>query len=282
MAESMWIDLGAELERDKQQQRAVDRYRAMNRGGVRPLDLNRPASAIVPSYAPGFNRRYSKPYVPRTPGGNIVSERKYFDSQYGTTINTMTTSWANSEADPATVNCLFAPTQGNDINNREGRKVKVHNIKINGYVRVYAQINQTAPDDGAIIRLVLVTDKQTNASQLNAEDVLSSGSASDGMISCFMNNAFFGRFNILKDKTLTMNPTTIAWDGTNMEQQGSIMKFKIKHQFKTPLVVNFNSTNGGTVADIIDNSFHFLAACNIGNNALNPNIIYRSRVSFSD
>lgn len=238
----------------------------------------------APSYRGSHTPRY---FVSRTPGGNITSEIKYFDSQLvAGVIAAAGTTGAGCEADPATLNTLFAPTQGNDITNREARKAWVRKIAVKGYINCAAQVNQTAGDDGLVVRLALLCDKQTNSAQYNSEDLFLSGSGGD-MINAFQNNAFFGRFQVYKDKYFHINPNMITWDGTNLEQQGSIIKFKMSKNFITQraskgLLVNFNATNGGTVADIIDNSFHMYAAVSTATGQMPVTLSYKVRTAFTD
>jgi len=78
-------------------------------------------------------------------------------------------------------------------------------------------------------------------------------------IDAFQDSANFGRFKVWKDKTYTMGNQSASFDGTNMEFFGEMKQFKWNLKFKKPIVVNFNNTNGGTVADIVDNSFHIIA-----------------------
>lgn len=201
-------------------------------------------------------------FVPRSVGNpRAVTERKYFDSQYSAAVGATTTSFASAEADPTTLNTLFAPTQGDDFNQRTGRKVQVLSIKVMGHISCAAQADQTGADPASLIRLLLVQDKQTNAQQLNSEDVISSGDGSQA-VNFFQNPAFFGRFRVLKDKRIVMQNPTMSYDGTNIEQAGLTRTFKISVKFRKPVVIHYNSTNGGTVADVVDNSFHILAGTN--------------------
>lgn len=210
----------------------------------------------------------------------IITERKYFDAEVnGGVLVASGSSWANGEFDPATLNTLFAPTQGDDFNQRSGRKVQVMSIKIRGHIQVLSQTNQTVTDNAAYIRMMLVQDRQTNAAQLNAEDVISSGGASVA-INMFQNAAFFGRFRVLKEKIIKMQNPAISYDGTNIEQQGLIMNFKMNHNFLKPVSIHFNATNGGTVADIVDNSFHVIVLAT--SVELAPTISYKVRTTFVD
>jgi len=162
-------------------------------------------------------------FVPRSLGTPLaITERKYFDSELsaGTGV-TNASSWAGTEFDPTTLNTLFVPVTGDDFNNRTGRKVQVLAIKIRGHINIPAQADQTAEDNGAFMRLILVQDRQTNAAQLNAEDVINSGGANVA-INMFQNPAFFGRFRVLKDKNIALNTLAAVYDGTNIEQPGIV------------------------------------------------------------
>lgn len=222
--------------------------------------------------------------VRRTPSGlpqkqfQTIVERKYFtQSLTATAFVTSGTTWAGGELDPTTLT-LFVPTQGDDITNRDGRKVQILAIKINATINIPAQTDQTVADPGTQIRVVLVQDRQTNSAQLNAEDVIAT--AANQVINAFQNTAFFGRFQVWKDKTFDMQSPTLTWDGTNIEQSGLTKSFKWNLKFKKPVVVHFNATNGGTVADIIDNSFHIIGLCS--STALAPTLGYQVRTTFID
>lgn len=248
-------------------------------------ETKRAKIAIVPAQVafPGPGRQQQF-FVPRSFGNpRAITETKYYTAQRDLVALVdlaAGTTWANCELDPATVNALFAPTQGDDFNNRDGRKVQVKSIKVRGYFRVAAQADTTSTDDATLIRLLMVVDKQTNAAQLNAEDVLGGVAIANNNVNQFQNPAFFGRFKVLKDKNFTFQNPAISWDGTNMEQQGLIKPFKMTHKFRKPLIVHFNATNGGTVADIIDNSFHIIGGAQ--NIELAPQIAYQTRISFID
>lgn len=220
-------------------------------------------------------------YVPRTVGNaQAITERKYFDSEVNAlTMATITTLFTGAEADPATTNTLFAPTTGDDITNRQGRKVQVLSLKIRGEVKYAAQVDQLALDNAPLIRLALVQDTQTNGTQLNSEDVFQGAVNSGQGYLSFQNPANFGRFKVLKDKFMTLSTPTAVNDGTNVEVAGYSRYFKWSYKFTKPVVMHFNATNGGTVADIVDNSFHVLAGQTTSGIAT---LSYKCRVTFLD
>lgn len=226
----------------------------------------------------------------------LSGEMKYFDCELASNaVPAVTTTWvATTMQDPgttidlgsaavATPLCLFAPIVAAGLNGRIGRSVKVLKIKVRGTIAVPAQTAQTGADPPMQVRLMLVMDKQTNAAQMTGAQLMRDASATAVTINSFQNPNNFGRFQVLKDKSIAIqNPNTASLSATNatFEQQGFIIPFKMNWNFKVPCEVRFNATNGGTVADIIDNSFHMVAgATTLG---FAPALSYYSRISFKE
>lgn len=212
----------------------------------------------------------------------VVPERKYFESiRTGLALIQSTTNWTGAELNPATLNCLFAPVQGDDIANRQGRKVQVLQIRISGQIGVPPQSGQISSDIASIIRLHLVQDLQSNGVQLNASNVFGAAVAGEP-IDMFQNTAFFGRFKVLKTLKFVMeNPNFIEHTAAaDILQQGLAHIFKMNVKFMKPVVVHYNSNNLGTIADVVDNSFHVIGLCS--SSQLAPAIAYRCRTTFVD
>lgn len=251
--------------------------------GIRKSSVYRRTPSIRFYNRPVRTTRYSgarRSFVPRSLGSPLaLSERKYFDAdRTSTAITSSAADWTGQEYDPATLNTLFCPVQGTAFNERVGRKVYVKSLRIKGTFSIAAQANQTAGDNANVLRWLCYIDRQTNGTQAQGEDVLSSGAGSNA-VDMFQNAANFGRFRILTDRKIIMENQAISFDGTNIEQQGISKPFFYAKTFNPPMVVHFNATNGGTVADIVDNSFHIIANCTIANNVF---IVYKSRVCFVD
>lgn len=231
------------------------------------------ASGPVRTVIQGGNRRQ---FVTRSYGTPLaVTERKYYDTNLASTAFAAAgATFAGMELDPATANTLFSPVQGDDYNNRQGRKVHVLAIKIRGMITYPVSDNQVAALVTPHLRILLVQDKQTNAAQLNSEDVIQTNMMG------FQNPAFFGRFRVIKDKIVNFTDPMRSYDGTNIQQSGDQRFFKMKVKFAKPIIVHYNSTNGGTVADVIDNSFHLIGGSS--DTGLAPSIAYRVRTTFVD
>jgi len=103
---------------------------------------------------------------------------------------------------------------------------------------------------------------------------------SGNAVSSFQSLANFGRFNVLKDIKFAMGNPNMAFDGTNIEQNGIQKPFSLTYNFKKPVEVHFNSTNGGTIADIVDHSFHVIV--NVSNAVIVPQLSYESRVVYCE
>jgi len=232
--------------------------------------------------------------TPRTvgalPGG---SEMKYFDCQRNATgLTPVVGSWpVGTMFDPDnTVNlgaaavanplCLFSPTVGSALNQRIGRKCHIYKIRINGTIITSSQGAQTTADVASKVRLCLVLDKQTNSAQMVANQMFVPTATPDNTIHAFQNPDNFGRFQFLKDKFVVMQNPSLAGQNPAIDQAGLKHMFKWTVVFKKPLTVNFNATNGGTVADVIDNSLHVVCAADA--TAMAPQLAYYSRVCFKE
>lgn len=232
-------------------------------------------------YKRARRRSYTRPSVARTRGALVTTERKYYDTgRDAANIVQGNDSWAGGELDPATTNCLFAPTEGNGIEQRVGNKVWVHKISVNINIALNTQTAITGADYGQTARLALVLDKQTNGTQLSAEDVFNSASTLGKAAYMFQNTDHFGRFQVLREKYVVLNPVNNYYNGTNIDAAGYNRHIKLVYKFKKPLCIRFNGTSGGTVADIIDNSFHLIGITNTGDSTMA--LDYKCRVVFTD
>jgi len=251
-----------------------------------------PAGAVAGG---GGARRQGYGGVPRAQGAAVVGEMKYFDcTKSGTSLAATTTTWvAGTMLDPsttvdlgsaavATPLCLFVPTVGAALNQRIGRKVKVLKIKLSGSFTTTAQAGQATADPTCFIRLMLVQDCQTNAAQMTGAQLMNDAANAAVTIHSFQNPNNFGRFKVLKEKRISFfDPNTSGSPTAADVIQGALLRsWKMNVVFKVPVEVHFNATNGGTVADIIDNSFHIIAAAN--DITLAPAISYYSRVCYKE
>jgi len=101
-------------------------------------------------------------------------------------------------------------SQGTSQNERIGGKITVTNINLRARLVAYA-LSATSPVDtrGINARVLLVRDKQSNGGQCSITDVLQQSNNGTGNytgVDCFRNMDNVDRFDIIYDKTFTLQP----------------------------------------------------------------------------
>jgi len=224
----------------------------------------------------------------------VTGEMKYMDSELSATaITAVTTTWpAGTNMDPSTTLALGDPaiaTPANlcspkvsaALNGRIGRSILVLKIKVRGTINVPAATPANGGEAACKIRILLVQDMQTNAGLMTGAQLMRDAGAAQTTINSFQNPDNFGRFRVLKDVTYILQDPNCYTDAVPAPaQNGRATNFKFNVNFKKPVKVQFNATNGGTGADIVDNSFHIFAATN--STALAPTLAYYSRVGYKE
>jgi len=182
-------------------------------------------------------KKYTK--KPRAMPKAILPELKAFDIALG-----------DSEFRTAgKVELLNVPTAGTDNYNRVGRKVNAVSIHVRAAIRVF---NAGATLPRRLLRILLVWDKQTNATAPSGNDILmdSNAAAAQSTFS-FTNLANRERFQILRDEFLSCP----VYDATANSTQNQLdyLNPQLHIDWYVPLKGKdtiFNQVNGGTVADI--------------------------------
>lgn len=220
-------------------------------------------------------------FVPRTMGPFAASESKYFTTEFGNNILS-TTNWTGTELDPATILSLCCPQEGSDIDNRIGRKISVYKIALRGLLQWDLEGDEPDILPSPAFRLILYIDQQTNGTQAQGEQVMTPVASSDEIGFCsFQNLANLGRFRVLKDKVYRGTTMTAGTDGTNTVSVSTApIPFKMTVRFRKPVIVRFNATNGGTIGDIVDNSFHLIGCKSSPYHTVN--LTYQCRAYFKD
>lgn len=216
--------------------------------------------------------------VARTRGVYATGEMKYFYVDLTLAPCIVSADWTGTQIDPPTLT-LFVPIVGAGISQRIGNSVTVYQILMKCYVIAASQVNQLSGDNSCLIRVILFQDLQTNAAQAQGNVIMKNEGAAFENVFSFQNVANFGRFKVLRDKIIKLEDPNMVWDGSNIETNGIQKHFKLNIKFKQPVVIRFNSTNGGTIADIVDNSFHIICLANDA--SLATKIYYNARFTFT-
>jgi len=208
--------------------------------------------------------------------GYVGIEKKFYDTSFSNVV-TAPTDATGGEVDPGTVLTVSAPAQGDGEQNRDGKKIVAKYLEVKGTVRTAATINQTVGPQEVNVFLACVLDTQTNAAQLNSEDVFKNTAGIAQTAPTPLRDLEYGaRFKILKQEVIKLQPN-MQYDGTNIEVGGSLSTFAWYIPLNN-LVINFNGTAAAGVASVLDNSIHMIAYTN--DVTLTPALAYNARLRF--
>lgn len=211
--------------------------------------------------------------------GLLGFETKFHDSSLSGTALVSTTGATGGEVDPATILCLNGVPQGDTSSSRDGMKISMKSLFINGQVYVQDANTVTAAQASPNIYIALVLDTQTNGAQLSSENVFTNPSASAANANIPLRNmSYTERFKVLKVKQTTIKPT-IFHDGTDAAISGCSMPFKMQVDLKGMMTKFQTGTTTGYVGTIIDNSLHLIAFTDSVD--MTPRISYHARLRYT-
>lgn len=178
-------------------------------------------------------------------------ELKHYDVYYGGSGQTINTSFL--------VSCLNVPGVGSLNTQREGQEVRFTSLQFKGELYYSLTPSSTLPIAIRVRNLVL-WDRQPNGSlpniqastASNTDAVLDNTSITNALYSPFSHDAS-QRFKILRDHIYTLDPRSIAYNGTNY----AVSDFQIKcdHKLKLSRLSKYvNGAGNGTISDLITNS----------------------------
>lgn len=212
------------------------------------------------------------------------AETKYFDTSQ-TQIVASAGDWTGSEvpstnyvqSDGTTVgaytdSALIPSAIGAGYGQVVGSKYRIKKVRVRGEVTSSAAQDQADVLGPCSVRVVLVMDTRPNGSQAQGEEVFSDmGTAAQCNYSFLaMGAGQAGRFRILADKVLQLQPGSAGTDGTNTNstvRQGRLFKFSWKPRVPYEVMLKANSSTPAVAS---------LSSCNIfllaHSSATNPTI----------
>lgn len=206
-------------------------------------------------------------------------EVKFYDQKLiGSVINAPSDATAG-EQDPSATVLMNTVVQGDGESQRDGRKITMRSIYVEGAVTLPVQSGVSVADAPSSVFLALVMDKQTNGATIASEDVFVNpgANAATGAFP-FRNLENSKRFRILATRKFTFDQPNMANDTGatgGLVVGGRIKKFKMFK--KLNMQVNYKGTTE-TVANITDVSLHMIGYCS--STDLAPNLSYHSRLRF--
>ncbi len=206
-------------------------------------------------------------------------ELKFYDTFLVNDSLTAPADATGAEHDPSATILLNTVVQGDGESNRDGRQIIMKKISLRGVIKSQRQADQIAADNAPFFYLALVLDTQTNGATISSENVfLNPGANAILASSPFRNLRFIKRFQVLKTLVIKGEQLEMAFDGTNLEQNGVIIPWEM-HANLGNLEVNYSGTSE-TVTSITDNSLHLIAYANDIDQI--PTISYNCRLRFVD
>lgn len=211
-------------------------------------------------------------------GGFTGIEKKFYDVALVQTALTSPTDATGGEVNPSGSVGLNTVAQGDGESNRDGRKMFMQSIHLNGVIEQPAQTNQTAADTSPDVFIALVLDTQANSAFANSEDVYKNQAGNAALAaSPYRNLEYVSRFRVLAWKRMRLRQPTVVYDGTNVEQGGTKTPFSFNVNLKG-MPVTFKGTTAD-IANITDNALNLIAYTNDTSTA--PTISYNSRLRFT-
>lgn len=211
-------------------------------------------------------------------GGFLGLETKFYDTSKTDASFAAPTDASGGELDPATVDCISAPAQGDTEQSRDGNRIVIKSAQVTGIVTLPAEANLTAGEIPPVIHLALVQDAQSNGATLSSEDVYTnpSGSATTAA-SPLRNLQYSSRFRVLAQWQASLPVRQVSYDGTNIETDGVSIPFRLDWSGNMPVQFKGGATAAG-VSGVADNSIHVIGFCSTTAQA--PRLSYNARIRF--
>lgn len=211
-------------------------------------------------------------------GGFLQRDLKGEDYQKDATALTAPTDCSGGEHDPTSALSITAVGPGDAHDERIGTRILVKSLHVNGVIRCAAQANLTALTEPPIIYIAMVLDKQTNGAQLSSEDVFDNLAGNAYTAASPMRKLeTTSRFQVLRSLQFKLPQPAVAYDGTNMEQMGVSVPWRM--DLKRDIPVQFSGQTAA-ISSVSDNSVHIIAFCSSTDWA--PTIAYNARCRYLD
>ncbi len=254
--------------------------------------------AAALSSARGFSARTrSQGFAPTSTMLAMVPETKYFDTTFSLLHTWAGTSWADSEVPmdnyvnssgviaAYTDSAMIPSANGSAYGQVVGNRYKLKKFRCRGSLWPTLQQNQADPTAAVEARLLLVMDTQPNGAQAQGEDVLQDlGSGNNNLYSYKRVATSSGRYRILKDLIVMLQPTVAAADGTNTNSEAfESHYFNFQYSPKVPIQVNIKSGNATpTVAGLETCNIFMLLGAQQANSDVSINITGAARAYYCD
>ncbi len=227
----------------------------------------------------------------------VFNETKYFDTGIFHAVSWAGTDWSDSEvpcdnfvngsgtAAAYTDSCLLPTAIGSAYGEVNGNRYKLKKIRVRGTLVAPVAMNAADMLTAVNVRLMLIHDEQPNGAQAQGEDIMQDvGSVGENLFSYKRVASSSGRFRILKDNFITLQPATAGTDGTNTNSLAfETAHFSFQYQPNSPILVNVKSGSATpTIASTINCNMFLILAGTRGGAAVSITIAAASRAYYVD
>jgi len=244
--------------------------RSYGNGGGQPAKrvMRRAPAGTYPTY----KRASAMPYA-RSSG--VPPETKYFDTSFSQTIASAA-DWTGTEvpctnyiqSDGTTVgaytdSALIPSAIGAGYGQINGNKYFLRKLRVRGCVTNTVAADQADVSTPQIVRVTLIEDTQPQGAQAQGENVFTDmgGFTQVGFSFLAMAAGSGGRFRIVKDKIVVLQPAVAGTDGAStnsISQTGMLFKFNCN--FKKPRQVQLKANSATPTIASLSNLNYFLLA----------------------
>ncbi len=225
------------------------------------------------------------------------NETKYFDTGINHAVTWAGSDWSDSEvpcdnyvnssgsAAAYTDSCLLPTAIGSAYGEVNGNRYKLKKIRVRGIISTNVQVDQADVSQAAMVRIMLIHDEQPNGAQAQGEDIMQDiGATPENLFSFKRVAASSGRFRILKDNFIILQPAVSGTDGTNTNSNTlKAETFSFQYQPNVPILVNVKSGSATpTIASTINCNMFLLLAGNLAAAAVATTVRGASRAYYVD
>lgn len=220
--------------------------------------------------------------------GLLGAEVKFLDTGNTAFALAAPTDASGGEIQPTSgvTDCLSAPAQGDGAQARDGQRISILSMLVQGVCLLTGQATLDALNAEILptVYVALVLDKQTNGATIVSENVFSNGPGVATMAAQpFRNMQNAKRFQVLRVKRITpkdfMTAAANNAAGTTISSFACHVPFTLSKKWRQGLKVMFSNTGtAANVSTVIDNSLHLIGFCS--STTMAPTITFAGRMRF--
>lgn len=206
--------------------------------------------------------------------GFLGIEYKFLDSELTPTTLSTTTWGAHNPTAGGSVNTISCPAIGDTESSRDGKNYAITSVHVKGIFHFILSEAVANPIPEVQARVLIYWDKQTNATEATATDIMDGGGTND--VLAFRNLQQSTRFQVLFDKVITLRPHNLSEALNSFSTGLRRFPWTFNKRFKTPIRVNCVGTTAN-VSSVSDNNLGIIACADTANWV---QIEYQARVRF--